>query len=78
MWKLRIGVLVTSGALGLAVSSPAWAAGSGNQNDGKIRVVVSPVITTSTPETAISAITITRTQNHKHHRTHRHSAKGRG
>jgi hypothetical protein len=36
MWKLRIGVLVISGALGLGSSSAAWAAGGGDSNRGDV------------------------------------------
>ena len=68
MWKLRIGTLITTGTLVLGVVSQASAAGGGKGNGGHVRVVVSPVITTAAPDqTAISAITITRSRAHKHH-----------
>ena len=36
MWKLRIGILVISGALGLGLSSVAWAHGGGESNPGEL------------------------------------------
>ena len=76
MWKLRIGVLITSGALGLAAGPPACATSGGSPGGGNVQVVVSPVITTTSPKTAISAITITRIQTYNRRRkAHKHHAR---
>ncbi len=36
MWKLRIGAFLTTGLLGLGISTAAWASSGGNANAGDV------------------------------------------
>lgn len=68
MWKLRIGVLVSSGLLAVATGGPAWAT-TASPNGGSAATRVSSGGPTSspsvTPVTSISAITISRARHGK-------------
>jgi hypothetical protein len=85
MWKLRIGILVTSGVFALGLSSAAWATrGVGDpflrcQQGGADCIVSSPAITdvAGAVKTSIGAITASRTRPSRKTRKHREPVNSR-